>query len=219
LSTSGEIIFNKEKAKMQKQAYAEWKTMISEALVRASVIKYLISHAHDPLVADKELKQQLALGFVWMQALVQKLGIYEKQRTSYPTLESYMPELVRFYDTLAPNINDYDQDYVIHCAKLVSTEPFSENDTLVSPKTGEIRFNFDKKLDGIRYFFGPSKKGIEHYPKPVSIYFSNDNKTIVMKLELKPDTMYGVNLMGRLMRTDDGYAVRDNVLHFKTTKE
>jgi hypothetical protein len=215
-SSPGEIIFEKEKSKMEPQAYSNWKTMLNEALVRASVVRYLMSHEQNPLIADKESKQQLSKGFVWMTSLVQLLGNYEKERKVYPTLESFAPRLVRFYDTVAPKIDLYDEDYLQHLAKLVSIQPFHDGDTSVDPATTEIRFNFNKKLDGIRYFFGPTKKGIEHYPQPVKFTFTNNNKTILLRTKLKPDTEYEINMIGRMMKTEDGYAVQDHVIHFKT---
>lgn len=219
LSASQQIIFNDEKVKMQRQGYPDWKIMSSEALVRASVIRYLIDHREGSQAVDKELKQQLARGFVWMQPLVQQLGKYEIRRKTFPTLESYMPQLVKFYDTIAPKINLYDEDYLQHCAKLVSIQPFQDGDTSVSASITEIRFNFNKRLDGTRYFFGPTKKGMEHYPAPVKFTFINDNKTILLQTKLKPDTEYEINMIGRMMKTEDGYAVQDNVIHFKTKKD
>lgn len=216
LSAPGETIFKKESSKMTRQAYTTPSTMMSEALVRASVIQYLKSHDSDTLMADRELKSQLARGFVWMPALVNLLEQYEKQRATYPTLESFMPRIVDFYNTVARNINAYENDYLQHCARVVSVGPFKIGDTSVNVNIREITFNFDKKLDGVRYFFGPGKKGRDHYPKPLGFTFANNNKTIIMKVELKPNTDYQVSIAGSMMKTGDGYAVREYVLNFKT---
>ncbi|MCR8560868.1 DUF4932 domain-containing protein [Mucilaginibacter sp. BJC16-A38] len=216
LDSAGKIIFEKEGDRMRRQKYPEWKVMMSEALVRAAVIQYLKEHDPDTLVADGELKNQLANGFVWMRSLVALLGQYEKQRSTYPTLESFMPRIVSYYNQVAPNIRTYDDDYNNLCARVISTEPFN-NDTTVSSKITEIRFHFDKKLDGIRTFFGPGKKGIDHYSKPKGFTFTDDNKTIVMKIGLlRPNTDYQVNISGYLMKTSDGYAVQNYLLNFKT---
>ena len=216
LGHSGEIIYENQSAKMKRLKYGEWKTMISESLVRASVIRYLIRHSSDTLIADKELKQQLAYGFVWMKELVGILGQFELQRKMYPTLESFMPKIVNFYDTIAPKIKTYDDAYLKRCAKVISTQPFENGDMTVKPGTSEITFNFDKKLDGIRYFFGPGQNDKLQYPKPISFTFSNDNKTLIMKAELKPNTEYQVNVYGSRMRTDEGYSVQNFTLNFKT---
>lgn len=219
LSQSGEVIFENERVKMNRMKYGEWKTMISESMVRASVIRYLIRHSADTLKADKELKKQLANGFVWMKELVGILGQYESQRKTYPTLESFMPKVVNFYDTLAPKIKAYDDAYLKRCAKVISTQPFENGATTVNPNTSEIVFQFDKKLDGVRYFFGPGQNERLQYPKPISFTFSNDHKAIIMKAELKPDTEYQINVYGSRMRTDDGYSVQNYALNFKTSSK
>ncbi len=216
LVQSGEIIYQNQSAKMKRQAYGEWKTMISESMVRAAVIRYLMGHSADSLVIDKELKQQLANGFVWMKDLVDVFGQFEAQRLTYPTLESYMPKIVNFYDSIAPKIKEYDDAYLRQCAKVISTQPFNNGDTTVNPSTKEILFNFDKRLDGVRYFFGPGQNENLHYPKPISFIFSNDNKTIIMKVELNPNTEYQINVYGSRMRTYDGYSVQNYPLNFKT---
>lgn len=216
LNNSSEIIYENQSVKMKRQAYSEWKTMISESMVRASVIRYLMRHASDSLAVDKELKQQLANGFVWMKELVDVLGQFEAQRKTYPSLESFMPNIVNFYDTIAPKIKNYDFAYLEHCAKVISTQPFNNGDTTVNPNTNEILFNFDKRLDGVRYFFGPGQNENLHYPKPISFNFTNDNKTIIMKVELKPNTEYQINVYGSRMRTYDGYSVQNYPLNFKT---
>jgi hypothetical protein len=216
LRGAGTLIYEKESTKMRKQAYGDWKTMMNEALVRASVISYLKTHNTDTLVAEQELKQQLARGFVWIRPLVNLLGKYQLQRKSYPTLESFMPVIVDFYNKLAPHIGFYDDDYQQHCARVIAARPFKNNDTTVSNKTTEIIFDFDKKLDGIRYFFGPGAKGKDHYPKPVKFTFTNDNKSIIMQVELKPNTEYQINIAGSMMRASDGYGVQNYTLSFKT---
>jgi hypothetical protein len=214
LSSSGKVIFSKESAKMKKQHYHEWQTMMSEALVRASVIRYLINHKSDTL-ADKELKTQLSKGFVWMNEFVVLLAQYENERTQYSTLESFMPRIVSFYDTVASQIDIIDQHYLQRCAKVISVEPFTNHDTGISIGPTEIAFNFDKRLDGKRYFFGPGKDD-QPYPKVLGARFSNDNKTIILKVELEPNTEYQINMHGSLMRTDDGYSVQNFTLTFKT---
>lgn len=41
---------------------------------------------------------ELGNGFFWMKGLVKSLDVYENNRNKYPTLESYMPVLVDFYN-------------------------------------------------------------------------------------------------------------------------
>jgi len=112
---SGEKIFSVVKDEMAKQAYREWVTMLNEALVRASVIKYLKDHDFEQWiievqnevlesVSDYMIKWEKKRGFLWIEELIDELEKYDKQRDKYPTLESYMPKLVEAYKIWADNI-------------------------------------------------------------------------------------------------------------------
>lgn len=81
---------------MQRMAYGNWKTMIDESLVRASVIRYTASHGSAQEV-EQLIKSEQANKFLWMGGLVKLLATYETQRETYPTFESFMPEVVRFF--------------------------------------------------------------------------------------------------------------------------
>ncbi|MDR3652756.1 MAG: DUF4932 domain-containing protein [Paludibacter sp.] len=107
LEESGSIIFKKVEQNMRKHAYANWNTMLSEALVRAAVIKYLKDHNATDEIVQKETANQINRGFIWIRDLVKELEYFDKNRDKYPTLESYMPQLIQFYNKVALNIDIY----------------------------------------------------------------------------------------------------------------
>ena len=39
-------------------------------------------------------------GFVWFPQLVEKLDEYEQNRDKYPTLDDFMPEIVKLQDSI-----------------------------------------------------------------------------------------------------------------------
>jgi hypothetical protein len=98
---SGLKLYELIKAGMGNQHYTSWQTMMNEALVRASVIRYLLEHNPDGEAARNQLISDFSRGFFWMKDLVESLGVYEKNRDKYPALESYMPVLVDFYNGVA----------------------------------------------------------------------------------------------------------------------
>lgn len=98
---SGAKLYDLIKAGMGNQHYTSWQTMMNEALVRASVIRYMLKHNADGKAAKYQLISEFGRGFFWMKGLVETLGIYEKNRNKYPTLESYMPVLIDFYNGVA----------------------------------------------------------------------------------------------------------------------
>ncbi|TAL66311.1 MAG: DUF4932 domain-containing protein [Bacteroidetes bacterium] len=105
LENSGVKLYGIVSEAMRRQAYTDWKTMLNEALVRASVIRYLIDHNSDRTVAKKQLMSEYGRGFFWIKGLVDCLGEYEKNRDKYPTLESYMPVIINFYNGVGKEID------------------------------------------------------------------------------------------------------------------
>ncbi len=101
LGASGIKLFDLVKESMANQHYTWWQSMMNEALVRASVIRYILKHNPDKAAARNQLITEIGNGFYWMKELVELLGDYEKNRKKYPTLESYMPVIAEFYTKLA----------------------------------------------------------------------------------------------------------------------
>lgn len=102
---SGIALYDVVGKQMANQAYGDYKIMLSEALVRAAVIRYMKDHNFEKEIIDKEIQGQIDNGFLWIKELDKDLEKYSKQRKKYPTLESYMPQLIIAYDRYAKNIN------------------------------------------------------------------------------------------------------------------
>jgi len=86
--------------KMRASAYAEWQTVVNESIIRA-VTSRLAYRLDGREAGDKELNKNKSLGFVFTDALVGKLEEYEQNRSKYPTLDSYYPELVKAFEGLS----------------------------------------------------------------------------------------------------------------------
>ena len=144
LRKSGEKIFQVIKNKMERQAYLSWETMSKEALVRASVIKYLKDHNFEKSNIDSLINMEKNNGFVWIEELVNELESYDNQRDKYPTLESYMPKIVEAYDTWADKIQQMEDKR----PKVVSINEFTNGSTTVSSDIKTITINFNMPLSG-----------------------------------------------------------------------
>ncbi|MGV8994318.1 MAG: DUF4932 domain-containing protein [Flavobacterium sp.] len=102
---AGTTLYQVVGKQMANQAYGDYKIMLSEALVRAAVIRYMKDHNFEKEIIEKEIQDQIDNGFLWIKELDQELEKYSKQRKKYPTLESYMPQLIIAYDRYAKKIN------------------------------------------------------------------------------------------------------------------
>lgn len=111
LQASGEKIYAVEAEGMKQQAYGDWETMVNESLVRAAVIKYMKDHQFDKNQIENEIKEQVSSKFLWINELTEELENYDKQRDKYPTLESYMPNIIKAFANYADSIEVFEKKY------------------------------------------------------------------------------------------------------------
>jgi len=219
LEGSGKIIFDKVKYEMNNQAYGGWKTMYAEALVRASVIKYLKDHNSDKKLIEIELNEQLDRGFLWTDSLVKELERYENNRDKYPTLESFMPEIITFFNKTATEIDMLKQRIDVKRPKVVSIQPFNNNETNVDFDINQITITFDKELKGKGYSIFEGDKGEKAFPEMGEISYSKDKKKLIIEVKLKPNKEYQFVLTGWSFKSRDGFAMNEYVINFKTKKK
>lgn len=216
LQESGEKIFAVVAENMKRQAYANWKTMISESIVRAGVIKYMKDHNYNKKQIDNEVQVQLTRGFLWINELCDELENYDKQRDKYPSLESYMPNIIRAFDNYAENIKVLENRYDEKRPKVLSISEFTNNDQNVSSEIKTITINLDKPLlgSGISVLFG--KLGKEAYPKITETKYSEDKKTVIVNVELEKDKEYQFKLSGKHFRSTEGVPMKEYEIIFRT---
>ena len=129
-----------------------------------------------------------------------------------------------FYNNLYPELEGLKKDFINKSGYVLST--FPKNEAIkVNYNITEISFNFNKELSPDRYAFGPSKLGIGHYP---DFYYNEDedptgkrtfmfnNKSITIKVKLKPNTKYEIFLTGKWFKTIDKHYCKNHLLKFET---
>jgi len=216
LSDSGRLLFNKLEPQMSRQAYTKWQTMFSEALVRAAVIKYLNDHDATTEEIERELAEQLDSGFVWTAELVNELERYSKNRKQFPTLESFMPEIVGFFRHTTMNIDKLVNTVADQKPRVVSVTPDINQSTDVDPDISRITFTFDRVMRG-SYSFHFGKKGREAYPAIDQVSFADDRKSVTIEISLVPDKDYQLVLTGLGFKSLTGFGLVEHELNFKTT--
>lgn len=209
---NGKEIYNAVGYEMSQQAYGSWQTMLNEALVRASVIKYFIDHEANETIIQMMINNELNKGFIWIKGLVDQLIKYDNQRNIYPTLESYVPELLNAYKDFAEKISQFDAQR----PKVESIEEFTNNDKSVNPQIKTITINFDKPLAGKGYSVNYGTKGQSAFPKLGNIHYTNENKSVIMEVQLIPDKEYQFVLSGKNFKTEQGVPLKTYEVNFKT---
>ncbi len=198
----------------RQQAYGNWEIMLNEALVRASVIKYFTDHGASESGIQMMQNIESSNGFLWIKGLVAELKKYDNQRDNYPTLENYIPNLSNAYKTFEDKISQFDAQR----PKVESITGFTNNATSVSSQIKTITINFDRALSGKGYSVNYGVKRKPAFPKFGKIYYTNDNKSVVMEVSLMPNQEYQFVLTGKDFKTPEGLGLKTYEVNFMTSK-
>lgn len=92
---------------------------------------------------------------------------------------------------------------------IVSLSPFNNGDKKVDPATRELRITFSKPMIPKRYSISFSEKGKVNFPITTVKGHEDDDKTLVLNVELKTQQDYEFIITNRSFRSKDGYPFRD----------
>lgn len=88
---------------MRSQAYGNARTMMCETFVRASTVRYLIDPSRDK-TQQRCIQNEVSNGFLLVPTFVDILDKREQERDRYPTMDDFMPEIVKAVNEYeAPN--------------------------------------------------------------------------------------------------------------------
>lgn len=212
-------VFELKKEELTWQAYGSSLTMMDETFVRSCVIRYIMAHNpnadFNSLIASEK-------SFLLTQTMVESLAQYEKQRNVYPDIESYMPQLIK--DINGFNVRKYKKEmkaYQKQCAHVVSCSIKDGSTDIPAGKTA-MTITFDKPMqNSIALGYGndggefPTLAG----PLKESFSWSEDQKTITVQFDLKPETHYSFSILGDHFFSVDGYpTVGTHYISFTTKK-
>jgi hypothetical protein len=215
LAEAGKKLYAPVADRMRSQAYANPQTMLRESLVRVSVVRY-VNQSDGPAAATSEVRRQIGSGFHWMEKLSGLLAEYEADRDRYPTLESFAPRLVSFFNDYAPNLEAEQPHLAAGQAKIVSMVP-ANNATNVDPGVAEIKVEFDRPMqDGSWSLCGSGPAYPETVGRP---RYDSSRKVWTVGVRLKPDWQYHFSLNApdfQGFRTADGTPLTPVPVSFRT---
>ena len=102
IENSANEVYNEVSFIMASQAYTNALIMMCETLVRASTVRYFMSHNLEHLVEDVISMEEMS-GFMLVRTLVETLEKYEQASSKYATLADFMPEIVDAINQFDPN--------------------------------------------------------------------------------------------------------------------
>jgi hypothetical protein len=194
------------------QAYGHWQIMLNEALVRASVIKYFYDHGSDNSQLKTMIAQENNKGYIWMNDLVKELINYDKQRSIYSTIDSYITNLSKAYQIFATRISQFDALR----PKVKSISEFQNKATNVNAQIKTITINFDKPLSGKGYSINIGRKGKIAFPEIKNLTYASNNQSIKIETQLQPNKEYQFLLTGKNFRSPEGLPLKIYEVNFRT---
>ncbi|MEP6832899.1 MAG: DUF4932 domain-containing protein, partial [Gemmatimonas sp.] len=210
LRASGERVFKSAQAAMSANAYTSVGTMLNESIVRATVIRYLLAN-DGPEAAAKETRQQRGVGFIWMDELAPLFAEYEANRKQYPTLASFMPRIIDYYNGLAPRIDSMTNEFNSHRPSITSAS--IPDSSVIDASTTEITVQFSRPMAN-----GPSMDLISGtvFPDVTSYGFNADKTAFTLRVKLEPNKSYGMRFTGAVFSSADGYPLNSFTIRFRT---
>ena len=216
LKSSMQKILDTMRSEMERQAYAQWETVLNESIVRASVVRYLLANTINKQIAENEVKKQVNRGWLWTRELVSLLEKYEGDRATYPTINEFYPAIIEFFKFTADSISLIKLKHESTLPTVISIEPFFNNAQNVAPDTKEMTINFSEPLLGKGASINYGALGKENYPVKSVIGYINNNRSVKLELALKPDTEYELILTGEAFKNVEGTPLKAYSIKFRT---
>ncbi|MHA4893779.1 DUF4932 domain-containing protein [Pedobacter sp. PWIIR3] len=117
------------KESMQAQAYASWQSVVKEHFTEAIACRMAAQKFGEDAAEQNYVRNQKGKRWIYLNPLLKALKVYEANRSTYPTLDSFMPKIIAAFKEIKQN--DIDQ-------WMAETEAIRKPDLDVMPTIGDI---------------------------------------------------------------------------------
>ena len=178
LKNAAQIIYPYVAQAMNEQHYLDEKIMMAESLVRACTIRYILA-VNGQETAKKQILQEINNKFLWIEQLSLLLEKYETQRGKYPTLDSFFPIIIAFFDQFAGEMKK--------TPKIFSMIP-ANGAADVDPNLQSITIHFDRPMKEHSWSMVGSGT---HFPQiNGNPYYHSQRMILSIPVKLKPGWQY-----------------------------
>lgn len=214
IKDSGDKIMAVVGEDMKMQAYADFKTVINESLVRAAVIRYMKNKAFPSEDIENEIISQKSLAYYWIEGLDSLYEEYDNHRDIYPDMQSFYPHIKDYFEEVAQNIIQMRDDFYSKAPSVVEVSPYIDQQNKVSPSIEyiDVRLSSPVKKEAGVVWLVVKQGGEDAF---ASVRLKSDD-TVRFNLKLLPDTDYHFHIRGFLPATEDGYFIKPYDLYFST---
>ncbi len=217
LKSAGEALYAPVVDAMKRQAHGEWKTMMYESLVRACTLHYIRRH-QGPMAAWWKSQEEQELQFLWVGDLSKLLDEYESHRDHYPTLESFAPRIVAFFDEWARQPPQRTRADATGTPRVIAVNP-ADGARDVDPGLTKIRVVFDQAMkDGSWSLVGDALEVPKVAGKPS---YNADRTVWTIPIRLEPESSYRFGLNAKRFhgfQSAKGAPLEPVLIRFQTGK-
>jgi hypothetical protein len=215
LRPSCEPVFALVEGKMTRNHYGDWRIMMRESLVRASVIRYLDTY-HTPELVRESLASDTGRGFTWIGDIADLLKDYEANRKTYPSVDDLVPRIAEVMHAAESEVRSLTKSEQQNAPSVVSmTPPNGANN--VDPNIATLVVRFDRPMmDGSWGMMGdpartPSAVGEPSFDRSKKVW------TVPVKLKASHEYRFWLNSESIVaFRSSEGGALRPVEVSFKT---
>jgi len=83
---------------MKREGNRDWESVVKEHIVRAATVRFTYREL-GKAAGDAALKNEVDRGYIYVPALCKRLESYETRRKRYPTLKSFLAEILKVFET------------------------------------------------------------------------------------------------------------------------
>lgn len=216
-------IYEDIKEDMQNIAYGSARESILEWQNNLFTTMYFRDNI--PLIAGIFAPEMRDRGFIWLPRSVEFMEFFYENREKYPHIDSFMPELVAFFNAMANEFEWVKYEYAHRQPHVVNVFP-ANGSNIAKGDYQEIKVTFSKPMSVNGYSVGP-RKAEEPYSKiprsQTKDAYWQDAKTFVIPIEpwrLEKNKKYRIVLGSHLFSTDDYCNIpEDYIITYHTQEE
>lgn len=219
IKDAAEGIYNFVQEEMYRIGYGSARTTLCEWMNNLFILMYYKELPDDYGLLGIHLKELTQQGFIWMPRSVDFMENFYVDRTEYPHIEDFMPQLILFLNYTKDNFDIVQREYAVRNPYIVSVYPMIGSD-LTNSTFIKVSFSEPMRTDcrGIQTIFDPD---IERLPIDYDNSYWENDRTFVISFhndQLNPDTVYGIELPVTAFMSDKNYRIdqRNTKLIFNT---
>lgn len=187
---------------MERQAYGKPDIMMREIMVRTAELRYARAQGADAETINKAIEEEKARGFFWIEDLYQLFDQYEANRSTYPTLDSFMSVVASYHQGKAfrraiKALRREKKSW----PKITSTS-IANNSRTINPGATTLIIRFDQPMDKGFNGLAPGTLGIEGIPHITGAQWNDTNpREWTIEMELAPGRTYSIRFNSHHFRS------------------